>query len=858
MKFRTFGRVVTRILAFALIATSLTLPTAAVAAANPILYLIPFPPAPTDAQDAIDTLDDRRAAIAGYDACGGEIEFWLKTRASQSGEGPINQVLSKMLWLHLPGQIHDGDYDPNAVCSWTRTYPTAEISGWKDDDGKPLATKYDLDNLIGPDLTELNRDIAEVMGSPACSNVIRSKTQTTDTVTVTASVTGACLVVEINKALSVMHEDKNHLGSSDLPCYIIFMTDGEWDVTVRQLTRAVYLDGMWWQHPLIRPDVRAHITNDLLAADGRPGLDSYSIFQCGNTERSTGSAEDRAEDSKWTSEALDSVGDIFSWLSKRLLLLFAAASIVAGIVAAANLAGAQGLIANLLVTGVIAGSTAVGLARIPETENHRLNIETSRYLNNQLIIHQLQSDGRDPTNVVNDQAVEMDWLLTQFHDILTRDFREYNARPYTRYSISAILNIADFAEDPAVKMAAVAVLNYTEAKFAIGSSQDRRVVPFRRHLSDVAKVESTGYGLFDQNNEADHLTTHMLFYAGQDQQMTAIPNDPAPQKDWAMISVGAANIMISEATSFYVPSCAVLDAAIQSFVPESEFIHHEGYEVYSRGRGYLITAGGVETEAVNTVKDLGPLGDALNHRDDHGAAFPTTLMLNNSAFNTTLDSFIRIEGKKDKPGPNESFEGNLCVIGNFACGINLVVPNAINNCLVADAGTPPQWEFLDVKSCPAFGADPDKRPFVFVAIYRDACPTSDTGCTSNFGFFEAVDGDDRLTFRKFEQQTLAANPPGFISGMSGTFHTVTSAAVAFEADAYERDPTKSGIVSVDGVPQPSITSWPLASGTIINGGSAKLTIKDPYSIPNSTVTLDLSDKNNAIVDVSPARCPVTR
>ena len=193
--------------------------------------------------------------------------------------------------------------------------------------------------------------------------------------------------------------------------------------------------------------------------------------------------------------------------------------------------------------------------------------------------------------------------------------------------------------------------------------------------------------------------------------MTAIPNDPAPQKDWAMISVGAANIMISEATSFYVPSCAVLDAAIQSFVPESEFIHHEGYEAYSRGRGYLITAGGVETEAVNTVKDLGPLGDALNQRDDHGAAFPTTLMLNDSAFNTTLDSFIRIEGKKDKPGPNESFEGDLFVIGNFACGINLVVPDAINHCLVADAGTPPQWEFLDVKSCPAFGADPDKRPF---------------------------------------------------------------------------------------------------------------------------------------------------
>ena len=35
---------------------------------------------------------------------------------------------------------------------------------------------------------------------------------------------------------------------------------------------------------------------------------------------------------------------------------------------------------------------------------------------------------------------------------------------------------------------------------------------------------------------------------------------------------------------------------------------------------------------------------------------------------------------------------------------------------------------------------------------------------------------------------------------------------------------RAALFPVDGMPQPSITSWPLASGTIINGGNAKLTI----------------------------------
>jgi hypothetical protein len=70
-------------------------------------------------------------------------------------------------------------------------------------------------------------------------------------------------------------------------------------------------------------------------------------------------------------------------------------------------------------------------------------------------------------------------------EVLKHDFVEYNARPYTRYNIEAILNLADFSEDEHVRTAAVMVLEYATAKFAVGSSQGRRLVPFRRLMEDV-------------------------------------------------------------------------------------------------------------------------------------------------------------------------------------------------------------------------------------------------------------------------------------------------------------------------------------------------------------------------------------
>ena len=85
--------------------------------------------------------------------------------------------------------------------------------------------------------------------------------------------------------------------------------------------------------------------------------------------------------------------------------------------------------------------------------------------------------------IKDDQAKEREWLLHRLQDIAIHDFREYNARPYSRYSINAVLNLYDFAAmhgDTAMQTAAWIVLDLTEAKFAATSNRGRRTSPFRR------------------------------------------------------------------------------------------------------------------------------------------------------------------------------------------------------------------------------------------------------------------------------------------------------------------------------------------------------------------------------------------
>ena len=123
---------------------------------------------------------------------------------------------------------------------------------------------------------------------------------------------------------------------------------------------------------------------------------------------------------------------------------------------------------------------------LPETENHILMTESSRYLSNQLIRAQLNPlkipaiDAATKNRYVNDTNGMKSKLLEKLASFLSNDFHEYNARPYTRMTAKALENLHDFSEHREVRRGANIVLDYISAKFATSSASSGRSVPFRR------------------------------------------------------------------------------------------------------------------------------------------------------------------------------------------------------------------------------------------------------------------------------------------------------------------------------------------------------------------------------------------
>ena len=79
-----------------------------------------------------------------------------------------------------------------------------------------------------------------------------------------------------------------------------------------------------------------------------------------------------------------------------------------------------------------------------------------------------------------DNTENRDWLLRFMQQIVRRDFYEFNALPYTRYSTKAILALKNYAPDSTVQVAATGVLDWLFIKQALSGNMDRDHRPFRR------------------------------------------------------------------------------------------------------------------------------------------------------------------------------------------------------------------------------------------------------------------------------------------------------------------------------------------------------------------------------------------
>ena len=832
-------------------------------------------PRPTDGVSAANTIFARQQAAIGFLACGQELEFLAMVRsagpkvADTSTGDAVNMSVAKMYWLS--GLMDAGGKqrltNANTTCRQQVLFdfnvPKPAHSFPPDDAVAPpfdgTIVKYSdirfMADTLG-DLTGkgLNVAFGRTFGD-ACNGVISSVTANADKTryTVGFSVTPVCLRLQLNFALKLVYVTGQMGTGKGMPCHVfgsLADSDGNWDFSMRSLMRALYLDRLYTKYRgqrqfLLTPDVRAYIQEKLIITGINLGEEDYPITGCGNTEHAEGDPNSRVDDGNFLDDVGHAFGDFLDWLLKHWYVVDPALVPL--------LAGADPIVIAI-VTAAAAANTLIQVTRIPETENHRLMIESTRYLNNQLLRSDLADDSGRLDTLNSAQKDVHDWLLQRLQSILLTDFTEYNARPYQRESIGAVMNLYDFAEDPEMSAAAHLALEYAFAKFAIGSNQGRRLVPFRRHMDDVLSHIIANDNVMYTGQEADHQEALGLLYTGQTQQLGG---GFAPTVFPAEAAFGA--------FSWYAPNKLVLDLAVDKSTPYVQRFRHGGAEVYSSGKGFLITAGGVITDYAYSVLGMGIAADK-------GAAVPTTIMFPSGIWKATMWSFLQFQGlylnvQGAFPGsdPATSFEHNLCVTRGFACGLNPFVPDDIKACLTpGPANREPYWFFFDSSTCPGYNTGPP----VYVVLYKRPCLAAAQNC-NEVGFLEAVDvagAPTPATFAAFQTNVLLRNPPGLIKDpppmvaggggladavpLPSTYNTTDGRKIEFDPTAHILDSDKTGITAINGAAQKDWGDWGTAEGeTYPGGGPASgpplvtkndwplVTITNPR-FPGQAVTLD--------------------
>ncbi|WP_204011302.1 hypothetical protein, partial [Virgisporangium aurantiacum] len=311
---------------------------------------------------------------------------------------------------------------------------------------------------------------------------------------------------------------------------------------------------------------------------------------------------------------------------------------------------------------------------IPETENHLLMIESSRYLVNQLLFNTTTSEKHD--NVKNGLT---GWLLGYLHRVTKHDFLEFNSRPYQRLALHALLNLHEFARDESIRTAAQILLDYTMVKFAVSSNRQRRVGPFRRHQWKINHPDNEFNDLMAPRG--DQVAKFFLAYTGptdRDGRPTAFY--PAAIVDSALIAGLAA--YRPPPAAYIIAMDRDRPAALHRFYhgtrPQllaSADVVDGGVEIYYSSPSFLLTAGGM---FLNSGYGHDDLDVGKNAWEETCRAQATTLLPTRS--DVTFAGLIRFDPYPDpfddpmREDPPETFKGeavNTGVHKGFACGANL-------------------------------------------------------------------------------------------------------------------------------------------------------------------------------------------
>jgi hypothetical protein len=327
-------------------------------------------------------------------ACGFEAEF--NPSSPSPGEGSGGVLIGKVKWLSQSPSYQDGDLR-NLTCSRTVRLGQPVWAGF--------ATYDDLRNNNGAAVN------ASMQASVHSECTIVKKSVVVDAnlppekaeFDVTFSVNGICMRAQVNAAVAAMTYDAQ-VGTDKLPCVSdallssltplsIFtppqtgiLRAGDGDIVIRDMTRVFFLNQNLTKtrETILTTANAARLRDKLLTLHGRVGPESYPILSCGNTERSSETPQQLLDEKSWLDEAWNDLGDAFDWFARRAVVF----TVLGGPAAVAALIGAGAAIPGAATVAAIAAIGAIGIneLNIPETENHRLMIESSRFLKNEIIL----------------------------------------------------------------------------------------------------------------------------------------------------------------------------------------------------------------------------------------------------------------------------------------------------------------------------------------------------------------------------------------------------------------------------------------------------------------------------------------
>jgi hypothetical protein len=797
----------------------------------------PEPPSFTSSEDAEKAFKERAKRVIAMSACGREMEYVqrrdyiLKQKFDKAGPEFTEILVAKIGWLNDPELRQQACEAPGPFI-----ISGSDINLWNDP-SRPT----NCQSLLSAAINETNKK---------------------ETVSILVKVTPECMRRQVNDAISAM-EKYAQMGTNGLFCLLSTkgVRAGEFDVIVRQVTRFLYM-GRIGSNPVLDRSTIDHMYRSLLAARGELSDADYSqIAGCDDPAGDDlGSPEDWADQEKWYNELLSNLGDVFSWPLE--FYLKAMATVYLGV---ADLYSAP----LLLVAGE-SPSYPVFDIRLPETENHRLMIESSKYLTNNAMLRELEAVGYDKGSVDAKKAEQKqvrEWLLGQLKKFTINDFDEYNSRPYTDFSLESILNLYDFSnlegfsDDKEMCTASAIVLDLSAAKFVAGSNRGRRIAPYRRrtYYDGTAADHTAPRNLYNMTDGADHEVVRALLLAGQTQ---LLPDGvPAP------LTGGAVNTAVSD---YRLPDAlfeivADRDSTSTAY-PFSQSIRHAGIESYYASRAFTMSYGGIRTPAA-----LNFYGTELFNHSDRGIAMPISIVPTIAGSNatdagsrTTDDVFSFLgDGTEDRRSEN------LCGWQGFICGISPHKSDSFRNCTSPDSSPDESgaiYFFVNSADCLPTVAG----PHFYLAAKRAPCP--DTFCKKGllYGLMEITESpaeidvsspsaakgskeqiDEKFdTFKADRKEALSASVPD--KEGNGIYITATGDHIN-----YQIKQDHSHISSVNGAskPQFSSSSGFLTQGDIINSeGNGKIHIMNPSKGGGEILAIDFTDALHPQLSPNDCKC----